>query len=209
MAAVTAVAEVDTHRPGRRPNVMIQANSFNVVETTLKEMKSVKFAHPIVTRTMTVPHINTRDMFYSALDIAIFRKQHKMLYGQTDRKYDRAHCEYLVESLDRIGADSFAKGDHKKALEAFNHSLRVRTETSIGLNPLSTANTIHCIADIYSKQKLYHQALDAYRSALEALKSKGAIDKHDIKSRRAVASLKRKIGIIESHLSKTTTRAFI
>jgi tetratricopeptide (TPR) repeat protein len=107
------------------------------------------------------------------------------------------YCEQLVEELDAIGADSFAEGDPQKALFAFQHSLRVKTETLLDFSHLSIANTIHCIADIYSKQRKWSHALGAYESALEVLSYRGNLN--DQSTIEAALSLQKKITIIRMH----------
>jgi tetratricopeptide (TPR) repeat protein len=114
------------------------------------------------------------------------------------------YCEELVEELDAMGADSFAKGDPQKALFAFQHSLRVKTETLVDFNHLSTANTIHCIADIYSKQRKWSHALGAYESALEVLSYRGTLN--DKIAIQAVISLQKKIAIIRTHTQIASSR---
>ena len=92
--------------------------------------------------------------------------------------------------MDQLGQKSFVEGDLTKALEAFNHALRVRTQTRIDLDPCATSRNIHCIADIYSKQKNWSHALDAYMAALYAIRSK----RHEYQG--TVASLKRKVILV-------------
>lgn len=127
-----------------------------------------------------------------------FRKQHKTRYGD-EKQHDRVYCEDLVEQLDAMGSESFAQGDLRTALRAFHHSLRVKTETMVDFNHFSTANTIHCIADVYSKQRKWPHALDAYESALEALSCEKGLA-HDAGTIQVVDLLQRKILIIRQHL---------
>jgi hypothetical protein len=126
-----------------------------------------------------------------------FKKQHKTRYGE-EKQHDRVYCEDLVEQLDAMGSESFAQGDLQTALRAFHHSLRVKTETMVDFNHFSTANTIHCIADVFSKQRKWPHALDAYESALAALScQKGST--LDVRTIQEVDLLQRKIIIIRQH----------
>lgn len=123
-----------------------------------------------------------------------FRREYRTKFGK-DRKYDRVFCEKLVESLDQLGANNYTKGDLPGALEAFNHALRVRSQTHVDFDPKTTCRNIHCIADIYSKQRNWSRALEAYRAALHAIRSSKDEDVHKI-----VASLERKVALVENQM---------
>lgn len=124
------------------------------------------------------------------VSICRFRKQQKG--GAPARPYDKAHCERLVEDLDRLGAESFVAGDFQKALGAFNHSLQVKTQIMTDCDNCSTATTIHCIADVYSKKGKWIQAMDAYNAALEVLER--ADDTEEV--RLSKVALSQKVHII-------------
>jgi tetratricopeptide (TPR) repeat protein len=99
-----------------------------------------------------------------------------------------------VEDLDRLGAESFVAGDYQKALGAFNHSLQVKTQimTADHRDNVSTATTIHCIADVYSKKGKWIQAMDAYNAALQMLEK--ADDTEEVRLSRV--ALEQKVHII-------------
>jgi len=122
---------------------------------------------------------------------ARFRKQQKEGSGPA-RPYDKKHCERLVDDLDRLGAESFVAGDYQKALGAFNHSLQVKTQIMTDCDACSTATTIHCIADVYSKKGKWIQAMDAYNAALELLEK--ADDTEEVQ--RSRVALNEKVHII-------------
>ena len=67
------------------------------------------------------------------------------------KQYDRVFCEQLVEELDRTGRAFLATGDFRSALDAFRHSLRVRTEAKVDFTQHSLAQSIGSIADVYSR----------------------------------------------------------
>jgi tetratricopeptide (TPR) repeat protein len=112
------------------------------------------------------------------------------------RPYDKAHCERLVEDLDRFGAESFVAGEYQKALGAFNHSLQVKTQIMTDCDNSSTAITIHCIADCYSKKGKWIQAMDAYNAALLVLEK--AADTKEVRTSRI--ALDQKVQIIRRML---------
>jgi hypothetical protein len=161
--------------------------------------KSVRFADPLVTSSWDVPRIHSDDLeelFYTAMDISKFRQQRQKGNVPPSRPYDKAHCERLVEDLDRFGAESFVAGEYQKALGAFNHSLQVKTQIMTDCDNSSTAITIHCIADCYSKKGKWIQAMDAYNAALLVLEK--AADTEEVRTSRI--ALDQKVQIIRRML---------
>lgn len=130
-----------------------------------------------------------------------FRQQRQKGIVPPSRPYDKAHCEKLVEDLDRIGAESFVAGEYQKALGAFNHSLQVKTQIMTDCDNCSTAITIHCIADCYSKKGKWIQAMDAYNAALLVLEK--ADDSEEVRTSRV--ALEQKVQIIRRMLGLQRT----
>jgi hypothetical protein len=102
--------------------------------------------------------------------------------------------------LDEEGARSFEKGDYAGALEAFNHALRVRTLTNVDFTARATSRNIHCIADIYSRQKNWPRALGAYLAAMYAIK--GCPERDDAVL-DVIKCLKRKVALVENQMEKS------
>jgi hypothetical protein len=86
-------------------------------------------------------------------------------------------------------------------MEAFNHALRVRSQTHVDFDPKTTCKNIHCIADIYSKQRNWKHALEAYRAALYAIRSSKDNDVLD-----TIASLERKVAMAEKQVDQSEKR---
>mmetsp|Transcript_10135 Transcript_10135/g.14874 ORF Transcript_10135/g.14874 Transcript_10135/m.14874 type:complete len:168 (+) Transcript_10135:452-955(+) len=126
-----------------------------------------------------------------------FRSQSRLRFGK-NFGYDIIDCEEMLEDLDLIGALNSAKGDFKGALKAFNHALRVRTQTKVNFDPVATSRNIHCIADIYSEQKNWKKALDAYSAALQALNE---WQEREDEFQETVSCLNEKVELIQENLS--------
>jgi len=170
------------------------------------DAKTVQFADPLVTKSWVVPRIAKDDkqlMFYSRRDIAKFRRDRRNKFGK-DKQYDRDFCEKLLEKLDKLGYSNYAKGDFTKALEAFNHALRVRSQTHVDFNQKTTCKNIHCIADIYSKQRDWRHALEAYRAALYAIRSC-----HDDDAKKTIIGLERKVALVEKQVEFLANRRLV
>lgn len=121
---------------------------------------------------MVALFVNTLYLYIRYLTLFVsrrhrFRKQHKQVFGL--KQYDRVFCEQLVEELDKTGRAFLAMGDFHGALDAFRHSLRVRTEAKVDFTQRSLAQSIGSIADVYSRQLKWSQALQTYLAALQAL----------------------------------------
>lgn len=106
-----------------------------------------------------------------------------------------------MENLDQLGATNYAKGDLTKAMEAFNHALRVRSQTHVDFDSKTTCKNIHCIADIYSKQRNWKPALEAYRAALYAIRSSKDDDVLEI-----INGLERKVAMAEKQVDMSEKR---
>jgi tetratricopeptide (TPR) repeat protein len=129
--------------------------------------------------------------------ICRFREENR---GGGLKQYNKEHCELLVEELDRIGAESFDDGDFSKALNAFNHSLRVKTEAMEHFDHWSTAGTIHRIGDVYSKQSKWALAKEAYAAALQVFKN-GEPKEDDLDAQRIMSTLRQKVSILRRHIA--------
>ena len=161
---------------------MILKHSF-ILQWTYLSKRNVVFAicvHVVASSPQRVSFLSPR-----------FRQQ-RQKGGAPTRPYDKEHCERLVEDLDRFGAECFVAGDYQKALGAFNHSLQVKTQIMQDCDNCSTAITIHCIADVYSKKGKWIQAMDAYNAALQVLEK--ADDAEEV--RRSRVALEQKVQII-------------
>jgi tetratricopeptide (TPR) repeat protein len=106
-----------------------------------------------------------------------------------------------VENLDQLGAANYAKGDFIKAMDAFNHALRVRSQTHVDFDPKTTCKNIHCIADIYSNQRNWKHALEAYRAALYAIRSSKDDDVFE-----TIACLEQKVALVEKQVDMSEKR---
>lgn len=127
-----------------------------------------------------------------------FRSQSRLRFGK-NFGYDIIDCEEMLEDLDLIGALNSARGDLPGALKAFNHALRVRTQTKVDFDPIATSRNIQCIADIYTDQGNWTKALAAYRAALQAL---GDWKGREGEFQETVSCLNQRVEIIEENLSK-------
>mmetsp|Transcript_17821 Transcript_17821/g.25081 ORF Transcript_17821/g.25081 Transcript_17821/m.25081 type:complete len:373 (+) Transcript_17821:135-1253(+) len=159
-------------------------------------LRTVSFHEQVVTATHHIPRIQAKDsqtFFYKPRDFQRFRrdwKQNQILEttegtsnsnssgseddeeGDVDlvqNPLDSAYCMDVVCHLERIGKEKFMAGSYSQALEAFSHSLRLQTETSIPIDQLVTSSTIHSIADIYAKLGRWTRDLEMYFAALEIL----------------------------------------
>ena len=130
-----------------------------------------------------------------------FRDDTRTRFGK-DGKYSREFCEQLLENLDRQATECVTNGDLQGALEAFNHSLRVRTKTRVDFDPRTTSSTIQFIADIYCLQNDWSRAHHAYLQAIQAID--GWVDENeDVNVSKTLTTLTRKLGVVQAKLTPT------
>lgn len=136
---------------------------------TITSRRKVHFANPLLL-VWEIPRIDPEDvkmLFYRETDFSQFRKESNL-----ERYRPRgieARALHVATTLDGIGRQHFECGDWDRALEAFTHALRVKTDT-LANDQTSIAGTIYCIGDIYLKQEKLDQALNAYSAALQLRK---------------------------------------
>lgn len=122
-------------------------------------------------------------------------------------EFNQKECEDLVDTLDETGANSFRRGDYRRALKAFTQALQIRTHARVEFDPRSVAKNIHCIGDVYSKQSDWKKALDAYGASIDALQS--CSKKDEDTTRATIRSLERKVFLAKTRLGNNKSNGLL